>query len=214
MRWKVACFDWNGTALDDRNLAYEFVAHIFRSYRRTVPSPATYYREVSEAGYMEFYHKYGIPLGEGSKSRLNQTRREYFAAHPDLAHLAPYLRVTLAACRSRGLKTALVSAESRPILMDRMVQFSLAELFDQIRGDVQDKAETLLEVARRFDAEPQETFYVDDSFEGLLAAKSAGVVPVGYTGGYGSPKQIAEAQPDKKLVIGDFLDVIRILDDA
>src|SRR3989344_2766225 len=92
-------------------------------------------------------------------------------------------RELLSLARIRGLKNAMVSASPEDV-ENALSQFGLLYLFDKIRLKAWPKNTALIETLQFFNVDPEEAFYLVDSFDGLSIAKGLGIKTIGFTGGY------------------------------
>lgn len=205
----VIC-DWNGTLLDDLNLVYSSICAIFGYYKLPPPSLGTYRREIT-ARYQDFYLRHGIPQKDVPE-KLNAIRKSYFETHWDEPQLHPHTDEFLILLRQLRLRTGIVSAERTDILKARLDQFDIAEFFDHVIADAWDKEKALRTTLEILGALPEETAYVDDTYDGLMSAKNIGILPIGVTYGYNTPDRIQLAQPNPRYVGDSLADVMRIIE--
>ncbi len=193
MELKLAVFDWNGTTIDDLPLVYGSVKEIFRIYGIPAP-PLESYREEITADFMKFYENHG--LTGATKEDLNAIRKRYLAEHGHAAKLHPGAKELIELCKRIGLQTAIVSAEIADVLDKRVTEFGLFPFIDRITGGAYDKPAALIETLDFFGVAAENAFYLDDTFDGLMAAKAVGLNTIGFCNGYNSRKRIMYAEPD------------------
>jgi phosphoglycolate phosphatase len=193
--FKLAIFDWNGTLLNDLKLVYESVVAIFKAYQLPPPTLDEYRNEI-EADFMKFYRAHGMPA-HVTGEELNAIRKQYFQEHWQEVELQSGARQLLQLCRDLRIPITIVSGEMKEVLEDRLRQFSLAPLVNRVRGGARDKEHALADMLDTFKVDPEDTFYLDDSHDGITAAKHTGIFTIGFTGGYYSPQRIVLAKPDK-----------------
>lgn len=191
---RLMIFDWNGTLLDDLGPVYKSVLEIFRQYG--VPPPTIEeYRDQVKAKFMDFYWRHGIPRS-ATADDLNKIRievlkgcspREYSLVE-DTVHVLNY-------CAGRGLKIALVSAGNSEVISQQFSQFGITKFFDLVVADALDKVGGLKVCVSHFGLEPGRAIYVDDTRDGIVAAKKAGLVTCGVTWGYNSERRVRQACP-------------------
>ncbi len=194
MGFKLAIFDWNGTLLDDLPIAYGSVLEIFGRYGIPPPSIDTYRAEITTR-FMDFYRAHGIPK-TATPYDLNAIRKEYFAIHGYQADLHVNAKETLMLCKVLGMQVAIVSAEIADVLEQRVRDFELTPFIDHIAGSAYDKEQALIAALDRFGVPAEEAFYLDDTFDGLMAARNVGIITFGFCGGYGTRDRIRAAKPD------------------
>jgi len=207
---KLVICDWNGTLLNDLADVYKYVLVVFKTYNVSPPTIETYRQEIT-AHFMTFYHAHGIPTWVGPED-LNAIRTRYFEQNPNGVHLHRHVDELLTLFGQLGLFTGIVSAEVDRVLQRRLMQFEIARHFDAVIGNAWDKERALREMLDRFHFDPDEAAYIDDTHDGLTAAKNVGVLPIGVTHGYHSPGRIVSAQPDERYIARSFSHLKRIIE--
>ncbi len=212
MEFKLAIFDWNGTTLDDLPVVYASVQEIFRTYGVPAPSLDSYREEITTS-FMDFYRKYGIK--DATADDLNAIRKRYLAAHGHEARLHKGARELIELCKRLDLQTAIVSAEIPGVLEGRLSEFGITPFIDRVAGGAYNKPEALIATLDFFGVKSENAFYLDDTFDGLMAAKSVGITAIGFCNGYNSRKRIMHAEPDfpnahfpEVLTHGDVCEII------
>lgn len=193
MEFRLAIFDWNGTTLDDLPVVYGSVREIFRTYGLPAPSLDEYREEIT-TDFMKFYEKHGL-IGAKPED-LNAIRKRYLAEHGHDAKLHKGAKDLIELCRNIGLQTAIVSAEIPEVLEKKLSEFGIFPLVDRITGGAYDKPKALIETLDFLGVQAEKAFYLDDTFDGLMAAKSVGITTIGFCNGYNSRKRIMYAEPD------------------
>jgi len=204
---RLAMFDWDGTLFDSFTLSYNSAVEIFRRFSLPPPPEETYRDEIS-ANFIEFYRKYGIPP-EITHDKLNEIRKRFFLQHWQGAVLNDAAEKVLLECKNLRILTAIVSAEVPAILNSRLTELKLLPLIDRVRGGAWPKENALRETLEFFKVEAGNSFYADDTFDGMLAAKKVGIVTVGCTWGYNSKQHIMSANPD--FIIDSLEELIEII---
>lgn len=208
--WNVAICDWNGTLLDDLPLVYGSVQNIFRSFGKIPPSLETYQKEIT-ADFMKFYKTHGIPIDTESET-LNAIRKKYFRENGERVTLTDGAQKLLEIFLGLDLKIGIVSGEAQGYLQDtRLKQFHIEKYFDFVFDGVSDKMGKFKELLKILEIGPRTIFYVDDSYDGIVAAKSAGITTFGFIhkGSYNSEEKIRAANPD--YIIKSLLEIIPII---
>ncbi len=194
MRPRLLVCDWNGTLLNDLWLAYLSTEKIFEAFGVPVPTLREYQNEI-ESDFSKFYIQHGITNFDLNINNAIRTR--VFEENWDRVQLHdPKTAKHILMCMKRlGLKLAIVSAEIPEVLMRRVAQFNLGEVFDYVRGGAWPKNKALAEVLVHFDVKPEEAFYIDDTHEGISIAKKLGMKTFGFTEGYNTRERIIDAKP-------------------
>lgn len=191
---KLLILDWNGTAFNDKRVVYRSVKTIFETYGVKPPARKQYFEEIT-ADFMKFYWKYGIPK-TATGDDLNKIRKTYLEAHWNEAKLNKGLETLLDWCVYKLIRTAIVSAEVEEVLKKRMESFRLNIYLDRVKGSAWNKEEAFVEILDYFGVKAEEAVYVDDTFDGITAAKNVELKTIGFTKGYNSVSRIKLAEPD------------------
>lgn len=205
---KLAIFDWNGTLLNDRELAHACVTEIFRQTAPTVAPPTLeQYVASITAKFADFYYDHGVPRTVTGEE-MNDIRRPHYHENIHLARLQPHATKLLHFCTMSELPIAIVSASPDDV-ETHLFHFGIHELFDRVRLKAWPKDQALRETAEHFDVCFSEAVYIDDTFDGLASARNIGMRTIGFTGGYNSRERIANANPD--FIVDSLRDIIDIL---
>lgn len=194
MPCRMAIFDWNGTLLDDIDIVYKSVVEIFKRYDLNPPTLQELRNEIS-SDFIRFYQNHGMPL-DIKGDDLNKIRKEIFKKFWHEAKLREGIFELLDFCKKLGMLRIIVSAEMPQVLENRIKQFSLHNHIDKIIGGAYNKEEVLFRLINEHKIMPNEMFYLDDSIDGIKAAKNLGIIIIGFTNGYISRDRIIEVNPD------------------
>lgn len=209
-KWRVAIFDWNGTLCNDFPLVYRVVEAIFAAYNLRPPTPAEYRNEV-EADFIKLYHNHGIPQHVTAQYLNNKFRKKILEEYWNGIRLQRNTKFVLSNCKKLGLKCAIISGEMSQILKKRLDDFGIAKYFDYVAADayLKPKTELMKMAINEIGVKPKETFYVDDSCDGIKSAKEVGIATIGFTGGYYSKRRIISVKPD--FAIDNLREIIEII---
>lgn len=201
--------------MDDLQLATASVWHIFKHFKVTIgPDLKERYREEISADFKNFYYRHGFPCTVTSEE-MNAVRREFFKKHRRLGLLRHDAVKTLTACQILGtLKLAIVSGEIEETLLKRLWDTNLNGYFEKVWADVRNKEIALVKACHHFKVSPAETFYVDDTREGITASSRCGVIPVSLVNptSYTPEKYLREtARQYQAIVIANLFDITRLL---
>ncbi len=208
MSWKLAIFDWDGTLVDSREMAYRAACDIIRHFGAEPPAREVYLAE-QISDFEPFYHRHGVPAAVG-REELNNLWRKFFNMsehnHPPLRE---GVKGILEICRKRGIHTAVVSGNIAETIQANMQLLNLADFIDHLHAGANGKVEELRRVVEHFRVSPPEAFYIDDTVEGLAAAKKVGVAAMGIEGGFNERQSLLGAAPD--YILSSFADLAELL---
>jgi len=217
---KVVVFDFNGTLLDDLHVAYESVQEIFRIYDISCPTLEQFREEIS-ADFMEFYFQHGFLRPtyknelKGLVDDLQTIRRSFYRANEGNARIRPDVSRMVSWLLVRGFYVAIVGAERRTTLHGYLVKDGLQRRFDCVISEAWGdgaKKKALLEVGEIFKVFSEDICYVDDTVDGLFAARDARVVPVAFTNhtGYHSKERLLHVTDISVSEIGELKNLLKI----
>jgi phosphoglycolate phosphatase-like HAD superfamily hydrolase len=201
--------DNNGTMWDDLHVNYGMIREIYRQYAtRIEPGTAVptveQFREEICADFIKFYRDHGFsgrrfPQSDKELGKeLNVIRKAHYAACGDDARFRADLIPFLQECQNAHIMTAVCSAEMEALLEENMKNAGLRQYFSDIRGNAfPHKEATLARILVNLGIQPERTAYVDDTVDGLMAAKRMGMVRIAFAHetGYNSRHRLEELNP-------------------
>lgn len=208
---KLVIFDLNGTLQDDLWLAYLAVVRIFEYFGIKPPTLGEYRKWIS-TNFRTFFTKFGIPES-APKELLTSIRQKVFEEYQSSKILRPDTYAVMDWLKSQGVGLSIVSGEDEVIFEKRMVQFEFSDgyIYPQF-GGVPRKDEALRKVVYTLKLEscPSKIFYVDDSKDGIEAAKRCGIRTFGMKDGYAFPWVIEAANPDYAIMeLSEIIDIFK-----
>ncbi len=207
--FQLALLGWNGTLLDDLDVAYAATVHLFEliAPRATVPTLEEYRQEFSSSQMLECYYTRG-----GSRTvagdRICRAWRAHYEFLCDHTRLADGAEKMLRFLRKCGIPIIIVSAASKETIR-HIERLGIAHLFDRICFEVRDKEQTIRQILDREKVAAHDAFYVSDTTDDIAHGKQAKIVTFGYMRGYNSPDRIREAKP--KYMVESLIDVFNIV---
>ncbi len=212
MQFKLAIYDWNGTLLNDIELAHQCVVEIFRTLApQVLPPTLAEYKDINSS-LTDFYYQHGLPPVVSFEKIWDVWIASYRRlASAGFLHVNDGAAELLSFCRDKSIANAIVSASRDDVVSD-IAELGIGGFFRAVRLDGLNgwtKEVGLRETLSEFSVPPQNAFYLDDTFNGLMQAKKLGIATVGFTGGYNSELRIRAAEPD--YVVHSLSEVIDIL---
>jgi len=191
---KNIIFDWSGVINDDLLTVYNAAMIIFQKYGAQKISLEEF-KEEWEQPYMIFYNKY-IP-GLSKKKEDAEYRIAYKSAVAKYP-LKPYSHIkdTLQKFKKAGINMIVISSNPYEHLLSDIKEFSLDGLFNEINGEVHDKAEIIEETIKRNQFNPEETLFIGDTTHEINAGKSAKTKTAAVTWGYQNEDKLKSSNPD------------------
>ena len=208
MRFELAIFDWNGTLFNDLSMLYKAIVAIFKHYRCKPPTLEEC-RDGLSHNWIEFYRKCGLPKSV-TPEELREFRRNFVNNNWKGIGLFRDAKSAIVGCLKMKMKLAIVSAEQADFLLSRLSHHQLLSSFSEVLSQSYDKKSAFLKVLKKLSIPAEKAFYVDDTADGILEAKEAGLATFGMTRGYNSPERIRAAKPT--YVIDTLDEMVKILE--
>jgi len=198
---KVSAFLWDvdGTIVDSRKFAFDATNDVLRSLgKRTYTQEE--FRELFSKDWRIHIKHMGIGSAQEVDFLVNTwnarlvTDRHKFKLYDGVFDILEYLR-------KRNYKMALVSSSSRTQLQLYFNLFAINRFFSAVTAmeDVDDQksvAKPILQTAERLNVSPHNCVLIDDTKDGIEAARKLGAITIGVTWGFNSSQKIALAKPD------------------
>jgi len=192
-------WDVDGTIVDSRKFAYDVYNDVLRQLgKRTFTSEE--FRELFSSDYQIHLKRIGFNsmqevnlLVETWKARISIDKYK-FKLYDGILDILRYLH-------EKNYKMALVSSTSRSQLQIYFDMFGINRFFSVIiaREDVDEQKPSpkpFLQAAKRLNVPPQKCVVIDDTEDGIEAAKKIGAITIGVTWGFHSYRRINNANPD------------------
>jgi HAD superfamily hydrolase (TIGR01509 family) len=174
-------FDFDGLIVDTEGPIFEAWGRIYREHGQELPRE----RWLTIIGTASATFDPVIDLGRRLGKRLDAEEfdtleRLYYREATATQRLLPGIERYLADARRLGVRTAIASSSSRRWVMEHLERFGIHEHFNAIacRDDVeQTKPDPALYrlALERLGARPQQAIALEDSSNGIQAAKAAGL---------------------------------------
>ena len=178
---KAIIFDFDGLIVDTEGPIFEVWQRIYREHGHELPREQWLTIIGTASGSFDPVADLGRRLGETlDAAEFNALEHLYYREATTAQRLLPGVDRYLADARELGMRTAIASSSSRRWVMEHLDRFRIHEHFDAIvcREDVeQTKPDpALYRVAlKRLGARPEEGIALEDSSNGIRAAKAAGL---------------------------------------
>ena len=182
---KSIIFDMDGVIFDSeravyniwRELAekYGFAEDLYEVYIKCIGVNSASTRKI----FTEHYGS-GFPYDEYQKESSKMYRDRYDGGN---LPLKPYVEELLQCIKSKGYKIAIASSTRTERVRMQIEEADLIKYFDIIvGGDMVTRSkpapDIFLKAAEELNAEPSQTYVIEDSFNGIKAAYEGGFIPV------------------------------------
>jgi phosphoglycolate phosphatase len=206
LRVDAVCWDWNGTLLDDVDIARATMNLVLAE--RLLPGLPDHvaYRRVFGFPVRDFYTRVGIAEAEFRAAAMRFL--QLFADGIAKAALQPGARETLAMIERLGVEQVLISATVEDALQQQMSRHVLDDYFVQILGvtdaHVASKADVVARWLESSGHDPRRVLMVGDTNHDEEIAEDLGVNFVRFAHGHQQPPD-----HDRHPVVQDLRDVIQ-----
>ncbi len=202
----AVCWDWNGTLLDDTDVARAAMNAVLGARGLPVVPDAAAYRAVFGFPVQDFYTRVGIPASDFRVAAAHYL--ELFATEVVRAPLQPEAVTTLDAIAGLGAEQVLISATVPETLRRQMAPHRLDRHFGQILGItdayVASKTQVVADWLGASGHEPARVLMVGDTNHDEEIADQLGVRFVRFAVGHQQPPD-----HDRHPVVHDLRDVVR-----
>jgi len=187
-------FDWSGVIVDDLVAVHKTTMLLFKKLGAEEISLAEFKKEW-EQPYLLFYNKYNIAIKrEREQAMFRLLYKSVSSEHPTM--LYPFVKETLERFQKSGIKMIVVSSSLFENIMDDIERFGLHGLFNEINGDIHDKAEIIQETIERNNFNPEETIFIGDTTHEVEAGRKAKTFTATVTWGYQGEEKLKSSSPD------------------
>ncbi len=178
---RALVFDFDGLIVDTEIPIFRVWQRIYRERGQDLPLDNWLTTIGTSSAAFDPARELGVRTGEQIDPRVLRTlERLYYQEATAMQQLLPGVAEYLSVARKLGLKTAVASSSTRKWVMEHLDRFGIGRHFDAIvcREDVKrtkpdpDLYRTALQ---RLEVQPAEAIALEDSSNGIHAAKAAGL---------------------------------------
>ncbi|MDQ0112370.1 HAD family hydrolase [Paenibacillus harenae] len=178
---KALIFDFDGTIIDTETPWYFAFQEVYGNYGLELPLAlwgkciGTTFAEFDPYEYLE--QCLNRPI---DRDDITTRSKEYYKKHMDKQELREGVREYLSLAKHKGLRIAIASSSSLGWIQRYLEKYELVDSFDIIVardhvGQVKPSPELYLKAIELLGIEPTEAIAIEDSLNGLKAAKAAGL---------------------------------------
>ena len=185
-------FDWSGTLVDDLPAVLLATNHVLCQAGRPKMTLDQFRAEFC-LPFTIFYDRHvpNVPLAQ-----LEEWFHGCFKDAQDSVVALPHAREFLDFCRSRRLRTFVLSTVRADHFQRQAAQAEFAGRFDRTYLGVRDKRARIGDLLRDNQLEPGETLFIGDMQHDIEAARAGGVHSCAVLTGYNGVAQLRASQPD------------------
>jgi len=133
MKFNTVIWDWNGTLLNDVNLAVNSINQVLKKYNLSQIT-IEQYRDVFCFPVYEYYKKIGFDFNKFSFELVGKEFIDIYNADFNTAHLYQNAYNTLSKIKNKGIVQVIISARFYPSLKNDLERFQLNTIIDQFYG--------------------------------------------------------------------------------
>lgn len=198
---KVSAFLWDvdGTIVDSRKFAFDVCNDVLKHLGKRTFTPEEF-RELFSSDYRVHLKRIGINstyeidfLENAWNAKLVSDKHK-FKLYDGILPVLTYLH-------KRSYRMALVSSSSWSQLQLYFDLFGIDKFFSATitRDDIDEQkpsTKPILRATAMLNVSPRDCAMIDDTEDGIKAARKLGAITIGVTWGFNSHHRIAEAKPD------------------
>ena len=204
----AVCWDWNGTLLDDVELACAAMNTVLVERELPVIRDHRAYRQVFGFPISDFYARLGIVADDFPAAADHYLR--LFADAVGHASLHPGARATLAAVRHLNLEQVLISATPEEVLKQQLAPHALNDYFTQTHGITDAYAASKAHVVESWlgasGHDPRRVVMIGDTNHDEEIADALDVQFIRFRNGHQEPPT-----HDRHAVVGHLRDIVSYL---
>jgi phosphoglycolate phosphatase len=185
-------FDWSGTLVDDLPAVWRASNFVFR--QAGVPELSLeQFRAEFCLPFTRFYDRYTpkVPMAQ-----LEDWFHGHFRQCQDSVVELPHARDFLTFCRTKGLRTFLLSSVHEEHFARQTALNGFREFLDHPYLGVWDKRAKILEIIAEHGLGPQDTLFIGDMQHDIETARHGGVFSCAVLTGYNRLEQLRASGPD------------------
>ena len=215
---RALIFDFDGLIVDTEIPIFRVWQRIYRERGQELPLDRWLTTIGTSSAGFDPGRELGVRTGEQIAPRvLKALERLYYQEATAMQQLLPGVAEYLSVARQLGLKTAVASSSTRTWVIEHLERFGIGRHFDAIvcREDVQrtkPDPELYRTALRRLEVRPSEAIALEDSSNGIHAAKAAGLFCVAVPNPLTADMDLSEA--DLRLLSLEAMPLRALLDTA
>lgn len=181
---KAVIFDMDGVIFDSERAVYngwlELAAKynfkdIEMIYMKSIGVNSTVTRQI----FMDYYGE-DFPYDEYKKEQSHNYREKYSNGR---LPMKPGIKELLIGLKEKGCKIAIASSTRKELVEKQIEDAGLRKFFDVIvGGDMVEKSkpepDIFLKAAKLLDVQPEQAYVIEDSYNGIRAAFTGGMIPI------------------------------------
>lgn len=189
-RIKAVAFDFDGTLLDSIPFIHKAIRRIFHEAGIHEYSIQHYYRH-SYLHLGDYLRRFGVRMPAVEFFRLYDEEMRW--VNPDLFRDTVFVLKEL---RARDIRLALISANFRNVVINKLEIEGIADFFDLIECPIESKREALRRFCDCYDFKRKEVFFVGDMQSDIREGRAARIPTVGLISPHDQDQSILRAQPN------------------
>lgn len=189
MKYKNIIWDYNGTIVDDAQLAVDAENLVLESYGKN-PITLDYYLKECEMPIINFYNKI-FNMADYDFAEIAVRFMNNYKLLSNNLKVFPEVRETIRYLSDKGYNQAVISGFESSLLKDSLKSYGLDCYFTFMSGsddiDCGDKSERAVKVTEKYGIDPKETLFIGDMYHDYETASRVGadciLIAKGHQGG-------------------------------
>ena len=176
MRYRNIIWDYNGTIINDAQLAVDAENLVLQSYGKPTIT-LEYYLKESEMPLINFYKKI-FDLDNYDYAEIAQKFINYYDELFETADIFPEVREMILYLSDKGCNQGVISGFETSRLTNSLKKFELDKYFQFMSGsdgvDGGDKSDRAVKVIKKYGFAPEETLFIGDMYHDCETAQKVG----------------------------------------
>ena len=176
MKYRNIIWDYNGTIINDAELAVKAENLVLKSYGK-LPITLEYYLKECEMPLVIFYNKI-FDMENYDYSEIARRFITYYDELFETADIFPEVRKMIEYLSDKGCSQGVISGFETTRLVNSLKKFGLEKYFKFMSGsddyNAGDKSERAVKVVEKYGFDPKETLFIGDMYHDYETAKRVG----------------------------------------
>ena len=177
MGYKHVIWDWNGTLLNDIDLAVTVMQGMLAD--RAMPSMGVErYKDILTFPIRDYYEAVGFDFATHPFEELSDAFVEGYGRYFDMCGLQQGAKETLEAVKAMGIGQSILTAGPQEGVREQVVHFGIREYFETITGDTDHHASGKIKLVKRhmdkINVEGKDCLFIGDTDHDVAVAEAIG----------------------------------------
>jgi phosphoglycolate phosphatase len=203
--YQLGIFDWSGVISNDLTAVFNSVNEILKQHKKPKISLEKF-KETTSLNFENFWEIYNLDY---KKKKIQQKWNQIYETERGTVEIFSYAKNAILKTTSSVPQIGICSSHPQHFLKDEVKKYKLNNSFNHIKGSCQDKLKYLQQILLDLKIPPNDTFFVGDMVEDIIAGKEAGMMTYAVLSGYHSRQKLEKQKPDG--IFNNISEFVKIL---